>query len=378
VEIRKLEGARGVRYRVRISWQEGPRQRQVARSFRTLGEARRWGTETENHRHKGGVLRVASRLTLAEWLDKWLRSLHDLSARTRVDYERVTARYWRGPLGSFRLDQVTTQQIRDVLADMQARGLSPRTQQQARTLLRIALGAAVDDGLISVNAAVGKRMVPAQQRREHQVLGAAQVNALVAGTRDDPMHALWCLLLTGGLRLGEALGLCWGDLDLDRSELRVQRSLVRPTNGADWLLEAPKTEKGRRAVPLVAVTVQALRAHHDRQQVERLVAGDGYAAHDGGGFIFATERGEPLEGTAVYKYLWRPTLKRLGLPLVRLHDCRHSAATLWLEAGLPLKLVQELLGHSSIAITGDVYAHILPDYRRQAADVLTAHLARAK
>jgi integrase len=81
---------------------------------------------------------------------------------------------------------------------------------------------------------------------------------------------------------------------------------------------------------------------------------------------------------AVYKYLWRPTLKRLGLPLVRLHDCRHSAATLWLEAGLPLKLVQELLGHSSIAITGDVYAHILPDYQRQAADVLTAHLARAK
>lgn len=78
------------------------------------------------------------------------------------------------------------------------------------------------------------------------------------------------------------------------------------------------------------------------------------------------------------KYPWLPTLKRLGLPPVRLHDRRHSAATLWLEAGLPLKLVQELLGHASMAITADVYTHILPVYRREAADVLPAHLARAK
>jgi integrase len=84
-----------------------------------------------------------------------------------------------------------------------------------------------------------------------------------------------------------------------------------------------------------------------------------------------------LQGTAVYKYHWQRTLKRLGLPLVRLHDLRHSTATLRLEAGLPLRLVQELLGHASMAITADVYSHILPAYRRQAADVLAAHLALA-
>ena len=93
--------------------------------------------------------------------------------------------------------------------------------------------------------------------------------------------------------------------------------------------------------------------------------------------MLATPTGEPLQGTVVYKYHWRPTLKRLGLPRVRLHDCRHSAATLWLEAGLPLKLVQEFLGHASMAITADVYSHILPPDRRQAADVLAAHLALA-
>jgi integrase len=93
--------------------------------------------------------------------------------------------------------------------------------------------------------------------------------------------------------------------------------------------------------------------------------------------VFASATGEPLQGTVVYKYHWRPTLKRLGLPPLRLHDLRHSAATLWLEAGLPLKLVQELLGHASMAITADVYSHILPAYRRQAADALAAHLALA-
>jgi integrase len=103
----------------------------------------------------------------------------------------------------------------------------------------------------------------------------------------------------------------------------------------------------------------------------------GERAYTNHGFVFATATGEPLQGTVVYKYHWRPTLKRLGLSPVRLHDLRHSAATLWLEAGLPLKLVQELLGHASMTITADVYSHILPAYRRQAADVLAAHLALA-
>ena len=241
-------------------------------------------------------------------------------------------------------------------------------------MLRIALGAAVDDGLIAVNAAVAKRMVPAQVRREHSVLTAAQVNALLDGTRDDALGALWAVLSTTGLRLGEALGLKWSDLDVERAELRVQRSLVRPTHGLAWVLEEPKTEKSRRAVPLLARTVDALRWHRTRQEAERITAGSAYTDH---GFVFASQTGEPLQGTVVYKYHWRPTLKRLGLPAVRLHDLRHSAATLWLEAGLPLKLVQELLGHASMTITADVYSHILPAYRRQAADVLAAHLARA-
>jgi len=135
----------------------------------------------------------------------------------------------------------------------------------------------------------------------------------------------------------------------------VQRSLVRPTHGLTWLVEEPKTDKSRRAVPSLHRTVDALKWHRTRQDAERMTSGGEYADH---GFVFAMPSGEPLQGTVVYKYHWRPTLKRLGLSPVRLHDLRHSAATLWLEAGLPLKLVQELLGHASMTITADVYSHI--------------------
>jgi integrase len=163
-------------------------------------------------------------------------------------------------------------------------------------------------------------------------------------------------------------------VDLDGRRMQVVRALVRPTHGTDWVLETPKTGRTRE-VRLLNGTVTALKRHRDRQAVERVIAGESYAAHElaPAGFVFATPTGEPLQGTVVYKYHWRPTLTRLGLPPVRLHDCRHSAATLQLEAGIEMKIVQENLGHASIAITADVYSHVMDRLRREAADRCEAH-----
>jgi integrase len=233
----------------------------------------------------------------------------------------------------------------------------------------------VSDGASLTNPASGRGLVPKQQRREMRVLTGAVVNRLLDQTRDDPHGTLWAVLLTAGLRLSEALALQWIDLDLDRGELRVVRKLRRPKNGAGWVLEECKTDKIRRVVPLLPVTVAALAAHRDRQGVERLVAGDGYRDH---GFVFADAQGEPWRGDGVHKYHWLPTLTRLNLPRVRLHDCRHSAATMLLEAGVPLKVVQEMLGHRSITVTGDLYSHVRPAFARQAADALAEYLGRAE
>lgn len=368
----KADGS--VRYKVRVSWMEGGKQRQVCRRFDRFEDARRWKTEEENNRHHGVKPRPVARRTLSEHFDSWLAGL-DVSARTAVDYENVTRRYWRPTLGSFRLDQITTEDVVRVLAEMKARGLSPRTRQQARTILRIALGAAVEAKILGANPATGSRRFRMQQvRRPPSVFDAIEANALADGTKDDPMHALWQVLLDTGVRLGEALGLKWSDVNLDGKQLQVARALVRPTHGRVWLLELPKTGRTRE-VRLLNETVAALRRHRDRQAVERLVAGATYATHD---FVFADERGEPLQGTVVYKYHWRPTLTRLGLPPIRLHDCRHSAATMQLEAGIDMKVVQENLGHASIAITADVYSHVMDRLRREAANKYEAHREAAR
>ena len=166
--------------------------------------------------------------------------------------------------------------VREMLAALTARGLSPRTVTYVRAVLRRALNQAVSDGLLMANPAAGRGMVPKLTQREMRVLGVAEVNHLLSETREDPYHALWAVLLTTGMRPSEALALCWPDVNLDRAEVRVLRKLRRPMQGAAWVVEDCKTEKSRRVVPLVSVTVEALRKHRDRQAVERLVADAGY------------------------------------------------------------------------------------------------------
>ncbi len=208
-----------------------------------------------------------------------------------------------------------------------------------------------------------------------QVLSSNQVAQVLDGTRDDPHGALWAVLLLAGLRPSEALALRWADVNLDRAEVRVVRKLRRPANGAARVVEESQTERSRRVVPLVTTVVDALARHQDRQAVERLVAGEGYAAHD---FVIADARGEPWRGDGVSKYAWTPVLQRLKLPPVRLYDARHSCATMLLEAGQPMKVEQELLGHASMILTADTYSHVSPAFKRQAADPLAAYLERAQ
>jgi integrase len=182
------------------------------------------------------------------------------------------------------------------------------------------------------------------------------------------------VLLTAGLRPSEALALRWSDLDLDGGELRVVRnSAARRTARRGG--RGREDGEGPPVVPLVPVIVQALARHHDRQAVERLVAGEGYSDR---GLVFADPRGGALRGGGMYKYFWLPMLRRLKLPTVRLYDARHRAATMLLEGGGPMKVVQEVLGHSSMAVTADVYSHLTPAFKRQAADALATYLEQTR
>jgi integrase len=181
----------------------------------------------------------------------------------------------------------------------------------------------------------------------------------------DPFEALYVLAITTGLRRGELLGLRWDDVDLERGTLRVGRALVR--GGGRHTVGETKTRRGRRQVNLTPRTVSALTAHRKRQLEERMRLSGLYEDH---GLIFATGVGTPVNPEKLMKRSFKPLLKRAGLPEIRFHDLRHTCATLLLGRGVHPKIVQELLGHATIAMTLDTYSHYLPSMGDQASGAM--------
>ncbi|MBA3344993.1 MAG: tyrosine-type recombinase/integrase [Gemmatimonadales bacterium] len=369
---------RGDRYLARVSRQVDGKQEQFAKRFRLKKDAERWERE-----QRGKVERAEwvqpSKQTLNAYLDGWLAGPMGANQRTRDDYRRILASYIRPALGTVRLDQLTTTMIRTALAELSARGLSPRTVHYAHSVLRLALGHAVEDRLLIVNPAVAKRMLPPATRHEVAVLSRADVRRLLEATRDTRLGALWNLLAYTGMRPGEALGLQWADVDLSAGGVRVRRGLVPQkkdsATGRTWRLEEPKTEKSRRAIPLLPATVVALRWHRTGQDAEKIAAGSAYSDY---GFVFASPTGEPLREDVVYKSHFRPALRAAGVPAITLYALRHTAATLMLEAGIAMKVVQERLGHSTMMLTADTYSHVSASLQARAVEDLTRYMETAE
>jgi integrase len=181
----------------------------------------------------------------------------------------------------------------------------------------------------------------------------------------DRFEALYVLAITTGLRRGELLGLRWDDTDLDRGTLRVGRALVR--EGGRHVLGETKTRRGRRRVNLTPRTVAALKTHRKRQLEQRVRLASLYEDH---GLIFSSESGTPLNPENLVKRSFKPLLKKAGLSEIRFHDLRHTCATLLLGRGVHPKMVQELLGHATIAMTLDTYSHYLPSMGDQASGAM--------
>ena len=177
------------------------------------------------------------------------------------------------------------------------------------------------------------------------------------------MQARWLVGLALGLRQGEALGLWWEDIDLDTGLLRVRRALQRQRGGG-LVFTDPKTQRSKRTLPLPAPLLTALRDHRQQQAKEQITAG---SLWQGSLCVFTTPVGTPIDPRNDYRE-FKKLLARAELPSVRLHDLRHTAASLLLAQGVPARVVMEILGHSAIALTMNTYSHVAPEVSREAAD----------
>jgi integrase len=314
-----------------------------------------------------------ARRTVRDLLQAWMAAAAPtLRPRTLREYRRVANAYILPHLGGRRLVQLRPPDVAAWLSRLQAAGVGARTAQLSFAVLRRACTVAVRWGWLPANpcALVDPPRVPAAERTPPGMDEVARLLAAVAGTR---WEALYLLAAVAGLRVGELLALAWDDFDPEAGALRVRRQLQRlpgPDGRTRLAFVEPKTARSRRTLVLPPAVGDRLLAHRRRQQAERLAAGPLWQDH---GLMFPSERGTPLDPRNLTRH-HHALLARLGLPRRPFHSLRHFAATRLLEAGADVRLLQAYLGHSSIIVTGDVYAHVQPAALAQAAAALAARL----
>ena len=308
-----------------------------------------------------GIPVISSNQSVGKYLDYWLESVRgSVRPKTFESYD-LNVRRLKPLVGKTRLTALSPAAIERAYGELITAGLAKRSVLQAHTVIHNALKKAVQWGLLGINPC-DSVSVPRPERNEMQTLSQDAVMQLFVATGEDPLHALWVLLPTTGLRLGEALGLKWEDIDFGHDRLMVRRGLQRQHEDGLVFVE-PKTAKSRRTVYFPEGTGSVLREHRRRQLEAKLFLGPAW--HDNG-LVFCRADGQPLDPTKLSSKL-RRILSIAGLPRIRVHDLRHTAATLHLARGENPKVVQELLGHSTITLTMDTYSHVTPAIHQAAA-----------
>jgi integrase len=305
----------------------------------------------------------AERLTVAQFLDKWLTASVKPATRhkTFTTYESLCRTAIVPRIGNRQLTKLTALDLQPLYTDLTESGLPPRTVHHVHRVLHRAFTQAVRWKLIVRNPCEGAQ-APRVARAEMRSWTPEQADAFLISTREHRMHALYILALTTGMRQGELLGLRWSDIDWNAGTLAVRRAL-QWQRGIGLAFVEPKTTRSRRKIHLSQTALTALRAQMDRQAFDRHNAGSAWIEN---GLVFCDSVGEPLSPTNETKRFQRAGVAA-GVPPIRFHDLRHTAATILLGRGVHVKLVSEMLGHSTIVLTLDTYSHVIPAMHGDAA-----------
>jgi integrase len=272
------------------------------------------------------------------------------------------------PFADTALDKLRPSDVEKLILNLQDKGLSDSAIRLVYNVLRIALDGAVRDGLLARNPAAVVAW-PGVKRGEAKHLDPGAVMALLRAAEGSRYHPVLMLIASTGLRRGEALALSWDHIDLDAGVLKVEATLGRI--GKRLVIGQPKTTRSRREIPLSPALVTMLRKHRIAQKEDRLRAGNQWT--DDNGLVFRTALGRPIEPNNLLIGIQKAAHKA-GVAGVGVHTLRHSAAVAWLESGVHIRAVADLLGHSSIAVTGDIDGHTSDIAARAAIDGLGERL----
>jgi integrase len=338
--------------------------------------------ELERERDSGRVRAVGQRWTVAAWLTHWVEEIAAPSVRenTLAGYRVAVNKHLIPGVGAHRLEKLTPEHLERLYTKMQKNGSSAGTAHQAHRTIRTALNEAVRRNYLSRNPA-SLAKAPRLAEQEIEPYSVEEVQRLLTAVSQRRNHARWAVALALGLRQGEALGLKWGDVDLDKGTLRVRRGRLRPkyAHGCGGKCgrkpgycpqrqqtrpdtDDTKSRAGRRTVGIPEELVALLKRHREEQEVERETAGQLWHEE---GWVFATPTGRPVNPNTDYRE-WKQILRDAGLRDGRLHDARHTAATVLLILGVPERTVMGIMGWATTGMAAR-YQHLTDSIRSDVA-----------
>jgi len=317
------------------------------------------------HQKNTGMLAIPKG-TLGEFIERWLKEYAktNLSPRTAEGYESIYHSRLKSELGLVMLKDLKPAHIQKYYADLQASGKTSSTARHHAMMLHRVLEHAVKWQLLPRNPA--DAVTPPKNRHiEMKTLDESQAELILNEAMNTPYYTLFALALHTGARRSELLSLRWQDISFPGAELSISRSMHRLLNG-EFIYRNTKTVKSNRSVALSPMTCQMLRHHLDNEMAQCSQLKIPFTNER---LVFCRWNGEPLIPHTVSQ-AWRRLARRLGIKDIHFHSLRHTMATLMLERGIHPKIVQERLGHSSIAITMDTYSHVMPGMQKKAAETL--------
>ncbi len=314
-----------------------------------------------------------TKLTVEDWvIERWIPSMKtQLKASTFDSYQRNLNKHVIPILGKLPLTEITPHRLNNLYTALlqngnsRGGGLSAKTVRYIHTTLHKALSDARDEGLLRTNPAELAKppRLHASLRKELNVWDSTTLRKFLDFTTDERLGSAWHVLAMTGMRRGELLGLRWSDIDFDRKRIIIRHTLV---SVAYEIIESTPKNHQTRIIDIDESTVQILKSHSDLQNCDKKTWESNYTDLN---LVFSREDGTPIHPDSLTQSFER-AIKRVALPRIRLHDLRHTHATLAMQAGVPIKVISERLGHESPSFTMKQYAHVLPTMQAEAATLI--------